>query len=156
MSRLINLASTLGGALALASVALSSAALAAQDGRRGADRGAARVQQQSVPQQSRAAASVRQIERNFYPSNAGGVRSLDRGNRGGGGGGIAHNPGRHYNGHQGENRRHHGRRNTIIYAVPSYDDYAYSSGDDDCRYYWRRYQRTGNPIWKYRYYDCIE
>lgn len=148
MSRLLKLAGSLGLAMfALAPVAVSTTASAAERGHRGGPR----VQQQSVPYQSPAAASVRTIQRNFYPSTAGGARSVYRGNRGGGGG-IAHNPGRHDNGH---NRRH---RNRVYYAVPSYsyDSYAYSGFDGDCRYYWRRYQRTGNPVWKHRYYQCIE
>jgi hypothetical protein len=82
------------------------------------------------------------------------------------GGGVPHV--RHFNGggvaehheHHENHGIHHGRhhRNFFIYGVPYYDtfdDYAYSYNGGDCGYYWRRYQQTGNPLWKHRYQDCI-
>jgi hypothetical protein len=57
-----------------------------------------------------------------------------------------------------DRRRHHrGRGGVYFYSYPYYDDYYDYSyyNDDSCSYYWRRYLRTGNPQWKYRYYDCV-
>lgn len=53
--------------------------------------------------------------------------------------------------------RHHRRGYGGFYSLPLYDDwdtgYYYGS---DCSYYWRRWSATGNPIWRSRYYDCID
>lgn len=62
--------------------------------------------------------------------------------------------------HDGDHHEHHARHHRghlFVYGVPAYDNYYYddSYGDDTCRYYWQRYQQTGNPKWKWRYYDCI-
>lgn len=67
--------------------------------------------------------------------------------------------GGNYSNHSERRGRHH-RGGFFIYGGPSYDtyysdNYSYSSDDDSCRYYWHRYQRTGNVKWKWRYYDCI-
>lgn len=60
----------------------------------------------------------------------------------------------------GGGKRHHGhghhryyRGGRFIYTAPLYDSYYYGSG---CEYYWNRWLRTGNPVWKARYYDCID
>ncbi|MEQ1672697.1 MAG: hypothetical protein ABL893_17740 [Hyphomicrobium sp.] len=69
------------------------------------------------------------------------------------GGGIGKPPG---HGH-GQGRPHRPRRNHF-YVTPFYysDAYAYSTLDDECRYFWRRYLQTGNVKWKRRYYQCID
>jgi hypothetical protein len=82
---------------------------------------------------------------------------------GGGGGWQGKSyPGKHiqYGGNFGKHhhRRHRGLRFYSYGAPFLYDDYAYSYdyADDGCYVYWNRYLRTGNPKWKYRYYDCID
>lgn len=77
-------------------------------------------------------------------------------------------PGRKHSGNWGGNwdgPRHHHRHNRgfgfYTYGAPyyydDYYDYGYSSFDDDgaCSVYWRRWQATGSPRWRARYYDCI-
>jgi hypothetical protein len=56
----------------------------------------------------------------------------------------------------GDHRIHRRHRGIYIYTNPYYDNY-YDDGyyPDTCGYYWQRYLHTGNPKWKYRYYDCI-
>ncbi|MCB1485197.1 MAG: hypothetical protein KDJ17_09935, partial [Hyphomicrobiaceae bacterium] len=41
------------------------------------------------------------------------------------------------------------------YALPYYymDNYYYGGS---CAWLWRKWLQTGNPKWKYRYYDCID
>lgn len=63
--------------------------------------------------------------------------------------------------------RHHHRHNRgfrfYTYGAPyyydDYYDYGYASYDDDysgaCSVYYRRWQATGSPRWRNRYYDCI-
>jgi hypothetical protein len=60
--------------------------------------------------------------------------------------------------HDGRHHHHH-HGGAFFYTSPyyyydNYYDYGYYN-DDSCSYYWRRYLRTGNPKWKYRYYDCV-
>ncbi|HMN36597.1 MAG TPA: hypothetical protein PKD49_02650 [Hyphomicrobium sp.] len=55
--------------------------------------------------------------------------------------------------------RHHRHRyypGFYGYAWPYYDDYYYYGYDGNCAWLWRRWLQTGNPKWKYRYYECIE
>jgi hypothetical protein len=64
-------------------------------------------------------------------------------------------PGKWTGGH-GYKHRHH-RRHVRFYGYPyfyNYDDGYYRSGG--CGWLWQRYLITGNPKWKYRYYDCID
>lgn len=59
--------------------------------------------------------------------------------------------------HKHHHNHRHGRR--IIIGAPYYGgyyDYGYRSYNDDCDYLWQRWQRTGNPKWKARYYRCID
>lgn len=59
----------------------------------------------------------------------------------------------------GERHHHHHRGGRFFYTAPLYDYYyddSYYYADNSCGYYWRRWLRTGNPVWKARYYDCIE
>ncbi len=77
---------------------------------------------------------------------------------------FAHNRVGH-EGHEGhEGRGHHGRHhggNFFAYGgnyygnsyYDDFDDYAYDGGS--CQYYLNRYRRTGNPIWRQRYEDCV-
>lgn len=62
--------------------------------------------------------------------------------------------------------RHHRHRGLRFYTYgapayyyydtyPIYDEY-YDDADAGCAHLWKRYLRTGNPKWKYRYYDCID
>jgi hypothetical protein len=61
-----------------------------------------------------------------------------------------------HDGDHHEHHAHHRRGHLFVYGVPYYDNYYDDSyGDDTCRYFWHRYQQTGNPKWKWRYYDCI-
>ena len=65
-----------------------------------------------------------------------------------------------HNGNHSEHRGRHHRGGIFVYGGPSYDtyysdNYSYNNDDDSCRYYWQRYQRTGNVKWKWRYYDCV-
>jgi hypothetical protein len=77
-----------------------------------------------------------------------------------GGGNVKHwNNGGDRDGDHHEHHQHH-RRHLFVYSLPAYDNYYDDSyddsyGDNTCRYYWHRYQQTGNPKWKWRYYDCI-
>ena len=74
--------------------------------------------------------------------------------RGGNGGSGQHSS--DHDGYAYGHDRHHHRRHIYVYDVPVYSgDDDYNNGDRACAYYWQRYQRTGNPKWKYRYYDCI-
>lgn len=55
--------------------------------------------------------------------------------------------------------RGHHRGGRFFYTSPLYDNYyddGYYYADNSCGYYWRRWLRTGNPVWKARYYDCVE
>lgn len=67
-----------------------------------------------------------------------------------------------WNGPRNHHRRHRGGLRFYSYGSPyyydDYYDYGYSSWADDdvsCSYYWRKYQQTGSPRWKARYYNCI-
>ncbi|MBL8884896.1 MAG: hypothetical protein JNL45_17780 [Hyphomicrobium sp.] len=73
--------------------------------------------------------------------------------------------GKHWSGGNwgGKGHRHHGRhryypRGFYGYALPYYYDdfYSYSYSDGGCAWLWQRWLETGNPTWKYRYYECIE
>jgi hypothetical protein len=77
---------------------------------------------------------------------------------GGGGGNAAWHHEQHANHEHHDNHHGHHHRNFFVYGVPYYDtfdDYAYTYNGGDCGYYWRRYQQTGNPLWKHRYQDCV-
>ena len=54
--------------------------------------------------------------------------------------------------HHGHHRHH--RHNRFFIAAPLYDYGDYDRGG--CRWLWKRYLYTGNPVWKHRYYQCIE
>ena len=80
-------------------------------------------------------------------------------------GGVKQHSYNNWNGGGNWNGGNHHRRHRggyLVYSAPFYgnyynDSYAYNySDDDDCRYFWRKYQRTGNPVWKRRYYRCID
>jgi hypothetical protein len=79
-------------------------------------------------------------------------------NGGGGGGNVAwHREHHEHHDSHGIHHRHH-HLNFFVYGAPYYDsyyDYAYPYNGGDCGYYWRRYQQTGNPLWKHRYQDCV-
>jgi hypothetical protein len=109
-------------------------------------------------------------DRNVAPSGGGGgaIRP-PRGDGGGtnyngggggrpnrGGGGYAGGGNNHFDG--GERYRRHRYSSYYSYSAPVYYDNYYVENDDDgdCRIYWRRYQATGNPKWRYRYRQCIE
>lgn len=65
-----------------------------------------------------------------------------------GGGYVKHHDGRH--GHHRHHRRYYG----YGYPLALYDyDYGYRGG---CGWLWERWLDTGNPIWRTRYYDCID
>jgi hypothetical protein len=78
------------------------------------------------------------------------------------GGGKYYGGGKHYGGYGGRPRYRGRYWRYYAYGVPlwAYDGYydgAYYDGYyGGCSYLWRRYLRTGNPKWKYRYYDCID
>jgi hypothetical protein len=63
----------------------------------------------------------------------------------------------HKGDNDGDHHEHHAhhRHHLFVYGVPYYDNFYDDSYGDTCGYYWRRYQQTGNPKWKWRYYDCI-
>lgn len=90
------------------------------------------------------------------PKFSGGGGSGRKFSGGGGGGRKFSGGGRH-----GGGGKHVGRRGGYRYGygvgVPYYfDSYSFIDDDNECSYLWRRYKRTGNPKWKYRYYDCID
>lgn len=79
---------------------------------------------------------------------------LDRGNRNGIDRGSRY-AGR---GNLNRDRQFRGRgqwRGGRFYAFPLYSSgWDYSNYGSGCGYYWNRWQRTGNPVWRARYYDC--
>ena len=78
-------------------------------------------------------------------------RGLGDGRRRQAGNWAANGDGRHY----GNKHRRHRGVNFYVYGAPYDNDYADDYDDDDCGRFWRRYQQTGRPVWKRRYYNCI-
>jgi hypothetical protein len=63
----------------------------------------------------------------------------------------------HDHGHDhGDHHGHHGRFPIFIGGGYGgyYDDYYYGGDYGGCGYEWSRWQRTGNPYWRNRYYAC--
>jgi hypothetical protein len=78
-------------------------------------------------------------------------RGLGDGRRRQGGNWAANGDGRHY----GNKHRRNRGVNFYVYSAPYYNDYADDYSYDDCGRFWRRYEQTGRPVWKRRYYNCI-
>lgn len=82
-------------------------------------------------------------------------RGLGDGRRRQAGNWAGNSDGRHY----GNNHRRNRGASFYVYGAPyyndNYDNYAYEDDSEDCRRYLRRYQRTGNRVWRSRYYNCI-
>jgi hypothetical protein len=102
------------------------------------------------------------IKRNYGGNAAGPIGLVPNRHQNPGPGLVSKHPGggnaKHWNngGDRHERRAHHRRGHLFVYGVPAYDTYYDDSyGAYNCRYYWHRYQQTGNPKWKWRYYDCI-
>lgn len=53
-------------------------------------------------------------------------------------------------GHDGRHDGHIHRRHGVVFGFD--DDYGYG----DCGYEYRRWQTTGSPYWRSRYYECAD